>query len=67
MATKGTDMHARSAGEKHVTVSPDTEMARELAQDRASGEDRIPRLPNPSRPARSRPTQGAGRKAVSCR
>lgn len=58
---------ATSAGEKHATISPDTEMARELAQDRASGADRIVRLPNPSRPSSSRSTKGAGRKVATCR
>lgn len=67
MATHGTNMRARSAGDKHVTLSPDTEMARELARDRDRGEDRIVRLPNPSRAALSHSRKAAGRKAATCR
>ncbi len=67
MASHGTDMRARSAGDKHVTLSPDTDMARELAADRLSGEDHIVRLPNPSRPALSKSVRSAGRKVASCR
>ena len=64
MAIPGGTMRERSAGDTHVTIAPDTEMARELAQDRASGEDKSVRLPNPSRPALSRMMKAAGRKCV---
>ena len=67
MATHRGDIRARSAGDKRVVVSPDTDMERELARDRDSGEDRIVRLPNPSRPALSRTMKAAGRKATTCR
>ena len=67
MATHGASMRARSAGDKRVMLSPDTEMERELAHDRDTGEDRIVRLPNPSRPALSRARKAAGRKATTCR
>ena len=67
MAKHGTDMRARSAGDKRIVVSPDNDMERELAHDRDTGEDRIVRLPNSSRPALARSMKAAGRKATTCR
>ena len=67
MATHGTNMRARSAGDKRVTISSDNDMERELLHDRMTGDDKIVRLPNPSRPALSRSMKSAGRKALTCR
>lgn len=67
MATQGANMRLRSAGDKRVTVSPDTAMERELAHDRETGEDRIVRAPSPAKPALSRSMKAGGRKAMACR
>lgn len=67
MATHGTNIRARSAGDKRIVHGPDTAMERELAADRDSGADRIVRLPTPAKPSLVQRPRHVGRKATTCR
>lgn len=58
---------ARSGGATGVTVGPETTMERELAADKATGQDRIARLPTPAHSTVARVPKSAGRKVQACR